>query len=89
MHTASDGANPHARSCGGGGDCVIGVAAGLLYVFKMLTSRPHTFGPMAWEMFVSGPFNIYWIASRAFFVVQTVAMYWLTSTVVNFLIGIL
>lgn len=68
---------------------MIGVAAGLLYVIKMLTSRPHTFGPMAWEMFVSGPVNVYWFASRAFFVVQTVAMYWLTSTVVNLVIGIL
>jgi hypothetical protein len=44
---------------------------------------------MAWEMFASGPVNGYWVASRAFFVVQTVAMYWLTSTVVNLVIGIL
>lgn len=68
---------------------MIGVAAGLLYVVKMLTSRPHSFGPMAWQMFVSGPINIYWFASRAFFLAQTVAMYWLTSTVVNLVIGIL
>ena len=68
---------------------MIGVAAGLLYVFKMLTSRPHPFGPMAWQMFVSGPFNFAWFASRMIFVAQTAAMYWLTSTVINFLFGVI